>query len=153
MIFSNFDDFFKFLMKKVKNFEKNQKFWKKIKNFEKKSKILKKSSKFEKEFMANYEEESEISLIFEYLFHILREPVSDFTSEYPVRDLVIVSDLMQHGKRFSFYSHCKTNLALSNPNKCKSFEKLIKDPKVKDYIDTRKPSKDMLKNLKVTIHQ
>jgi len=109
------------------------------------------SSKFEKEFMANYEEESDKSLIFEYLFHILREPVSDFTSEYPVRELVIVSDLMQHGKRFSFYSHCKTNLQLSKPNKCKSFEKLLKKTKVKDYIDTRKPNKDMLKNLKVTI--
>ena len=109
------------------------------------------SSKFEKEFMENYEQEAEKSLIFEYLFHVLREPVSDFTSEYPVRELVIVSDLMQHGKRFSFYSHCKTNLALSKPNKCKSFKKLLKKTKVKDYIDTRKPNKDMLKNLKVTI--
>ena len=109
------------------------------------------SSKFEKEFMENYEQEAEKSLIFEYLFHVLREPVSDFTSEYPVRELVIVSDLMQHGKRFSFYSLCKTNLALSKPNKCKSFKKLLKKTKVKDYIDTRKPNKDMLKNLKVTI--
>ena len=39
----------------------------------------------------------------------------------------------------------------SKPNKCKSFEKLLKKTKVKDYIDTRKPNKDMLKNLKVTI--
>ena len=109
------------------------------------------SSKFKKEFMANYEQEALISLIYEYLFHILREPVSDFTSEYPVRELVIVSDLMQHGKRFSFYSHCKTKLELSKPNKCESFEKLLKNTKVKDYIDTRKPNKDMLKNLKVTI--
>ena len=109
------------------------------------------SSKFEEEFMANYKQKASISLIFEHLFHILREPVSDFTSEYPMRELVIVSDLMQNGKRFSFYSHCKTNLELSKPNKCKSFEKLLEDPIVKDYIDTRKPSKDMLKNLKVTI--
>jgi len=109
------------------------------------------SSKFVKEFMENYEQEAKKSLIFEYLFHVLREPVSDFTSEYPARELVIVSDLMQHGKRFSFYSHCKTNLALSKPNKCKSFKKLLKKTKVKDYIDTRKPNKDMLKNLKVTI--
>ena len=109
------------------------------------------SSKFEKEFMLNYDQEASKSLIFEYLFHILREPVTDFTSEYPVRELVIVSDLMQHGKRFSFYSHCKTNLALKKPNKCKTFEKLLKKTKVKNYINTRKPNKDMLKNLKVTI--
>jgi len=109
------------------------------------------SSKFEKEFMSNYEQEASKSLIFEYLFHILREPISDFTTEYPVRELVIVSDLMQHGKRFSFYSHCKTDLSLMKPNKCRTFKSLLKNTKVKNYIDSRKPSKEMLKNLKVTI--
>ena len=109
------------------------------------------SSVFEKDFMVNFEQGAEKSLIFEYLFHVLREPVSDFTSEYPLRELVIVSDLMQHGKRFSFYSHCKTSLELSKPNKCRTFKNLLKKKKVKNYIDTRKPNKDMLKNLKVTI--
>ena len=59
---------------------------------------------------------------------------------------------MQHyPKRLSFYSFCKTNLELSKPNKCPSFEELLKKTKVKDYIDTRKPNEDMLKNLKIAI--
>ena len=105
---------------------------------------------FEVKFLKDYESEAEKSLIFEYLFHILREPSADFTSEYPERELVIVSDLMQHSKRFSFYSHCKTDLS-SVPNKCRSFEKLLKKTKVKNYIDDRKPKAETLKNLKITI--
>ena len=75
----------------------------------------------------------------------------DFTTEYPERELVIVSDLMQHSKRFSFYRHCKTDLSLKKPNKCRSFEKLLKKTKIKNYINDRKPSSETLKNLKVTI--
>ena len=105
---------------------------------------------FETKFLKDYESEANRSLIFEYLFHVLREPSSDFTSEYPVRELVIVSDLMQHSKRFSFYSHCKTELS-NVPNKCRSFENLLKKTKVKNYIDDRKPKAETLKNLKVTI--
>ena len=37
------------------------------------------------------------------------------------------------------------------PNKCKSFASLIKNKKIKNYIDDRKPNKQTLKNLKVTI--
>ena len=107
------------------------------------------NSTFKKEFLKNYEKESAHSLIFEYLFHVLREPVIDFTSEYPVRELVIVSDLMQHSDRFSFYSHCKQDS--TRPNKCKSFDSLLEDPNVKNYINDRKPNKDTLQNLKITI--
>ena len=105
---------------------------------------------FQKKFLSNYKQEANRSLIFEYLFHVLREQKTDFTSEYPVRELVIVSDLMQHSKRFSFYSHCKTDLS-SVPNKCRSFKSLLKKSKVKNYIDDRKPKKELLKNLKITI--
>ena len=105
---------------------------------------------FQNKFLQNYKTEANRSLIFEYLFHVLREPSSDFTSEYPIRELVIVSDLMQHSKRFSFYSHCKTELS-NVPNKCRSFENLLKKTKVKNYIDDRKPKAETLKNLKVTI--
>ena len=108
------------------------------------------TNKFENEFLVN-QKEGERSLIFEYLFHVLREAKTDFTSEYPERELVIVSDLMQHSDRFSFYRHCKTDLSLKKPNKCRSFETLLKNDKVKNYIDDRKPKKDTLTNLKVTI--
>jgi len=108
------------------------------------------TNQFENKFLIN-QKEGQRSLIFEYFFHVLREPKTDFTSEYPERELVIVSDLMQHSDRFSFYRHCKTDLSLKKPNKCKSFETLLKDEKVKNYIDDRKPNKDTLTNLKVTI--
>ena len=108
------------------------------------------TNKFESEFLIN-QKEGKRSLIFEYLFHVLREPKTDFTSEYPERELIIVSDLMQHSDRFSLYRHCKTDLSLKKPNKCRSFEKLLKNKKVKNYIDDRKPNKETLNNLKVTI--
>ena len=109
------------------------------------------TSKFEGEFLHLNNKEAKKSLVFEYLFHVLRETKTDFTSEYPERELIIVSDLMQHSDRFSFYRHCKTNLELKKPNKCRSFEKLLKNKKVKNYIDDRKPKKETLTNLKVTI--
>ncbi len=104
---------------------------------------------FKEKFLKNYDKEAEKSLIFEYLFHILREPNIDFNSEYPVRELIIVSDLMQHSDRFSFYSHCKIKAKI--PNRCRSFEKLLKKTKIKNYINDRKPSKESVKNLKVKI--
>ena len=109
------------------------------------------TSKFEGEFLHLNHQEGKRSLIFEYLFHVLRESKTDFTSDYPKRELVIVSDLMQHSKRFSFYNHCKTNLEIIKPNKCKSFASLIKNKKIKNYIDDRKPKRETLSNLKVTI--
>ena len=109
------------------------------------------NAKFESNFIKANKIEGKQSLIFEYFFHVLREAKVDFTSDYPERELFIVSDLMQYSKRFSFYNHCKTNLTILKPNKCKSFAKLIKNKKVKNYIDDRKPKKETLKNLKVTV--
>ena len=107
------------------------------------------TSKFQGEFLHLNHKEAQKSLVFEYFFHVLRETKTDFTSEYPERELVIVSDLMQHSDRFSFYRHCKINSTV--PNKCRSFEKLLNNKKVKNYIDDRKPKKETLTNLKVTI--
>ena len=45
----------------------------------------------------------------------------------------------------------ETKLEILKPNKCKSFASLIKNKKVKNYIDDRKPKKETLKNLKVTV--
>ena len=106
---------------------------------------------FETDFLTLSNEEGKRSLIFEYLFHVLRESKVDFTSEYPDRELIIVSDLMQASKRFSFYRHCKSNFELKKPDKCRSFDKLLKNEKIKNYINDRKPSEDSLSNLKITI--
>jgi len=108
------------------------------------------NSTFENVFLKEHKIESKNSLIFEYLFHVLREQKTDFTNEYPERELVIVSDLMQHSDRFSFYRHCKTTTS-TVPDKCRSFESLLKKPGIEDYINDRKPNKETLKNLKVTI--
>ena len=108
------------------------------------------NSTFENEFLKKHKTESKKSLIFEYLFHVLREQKTDFTIEYPKRELVMVSDLMQHSERFSFYRHCKT-ITSTVPDKCRSFESLLKKPGIEDYINDRKPNKETLKNLKVTI--
>ena len=108
------------------------------------------NTEFEKVLLGKDYKEAKRSLLFEYLFHVLREPITDFTSEYPERELVIVSDLMQHSKRFSFYRHCKS-IGATRPDKCKPFKNLIKKAKVKNYIDDRKPKNETLKNLKVTV--
>ena len=112
------------------------------------------NSQFENVLLGKKYKEAKRTLLFEYLFHVLREPVTDFTSEYPERELVIVSDLMQHSKRFSFYSHCKIGI-VDKPNKCRTFESLLKKKigaeTVKKYIEDRKPKKETLKNLKVTV--
>ena len=112
------------------------------------------NTEFEKVLLGKNYKEAKRTLLFEYLFHVLREPVTDFTSEYPERELVIVSDLMQHSKRFSFYSHCKQGV-VSKPNKCRSFESLLKkkigSETVEKYIEDRKPKKETLKNLKITV--
>ena len=70
------------------------------------------TSRFEGEVLHLNHKEGKRSLIFEYFFHVLREAKVDFTPDYPERELIIVSDLMQFSKRFSFYNHCKTNLEI-----------------------------------------
>ena len=112
------------------------------------------NTQFENVLLGKKYKESKRTLLIEYLFHVLREPVTDFTSEYPERELVIVSDLMQHSKRFSFYSHCKIGV-VDRPNKCRSFESLLKKKigaeTVEIYLRDRMPKKETLKNLKVTV--
>jgi len=63
------------------------------------------TNKFENEFLNLDNKKSDNSLIFEYLFHVLREAKTDFTSEYPERELIIVSDLIQHTEKYSIYRH------------------------------------------------
>ena len=86
-------------------------------------------------------------MIFEYLFHVLREQKTDFTNEYPERELVIVSDLMQFSKRMNFYKHCKSIPTLKKADKCGEFSKLLKKKNVKNYIDDRKPKRETLSNI------
>ena len=102
--------------------------------------------------------ESEQSLIYEYIVHILREFDADFGSDYQQRELVIVSDLLQFSERVNFFRHCTTTeewLKGKNKrkaNKCGTFKQLLKKNKsFKNYVEVTKPNQDMLKNLKITV--
>ena len=97
-------------------------------------------------------------MIYEYIIHVLRETSADFGNDYGERELVIVSDLMQHSERVSFYKHCKTAAEKLKPknkqkaNKCVTFNQLLKKEKsFAKYLEATMPKKEMLKNLKVTV--
>ena len=103
-------------------------------------------------------EEAKQSLIYEYIIHVLREYATDFGSDYETRELVIVTDLMQYSERVNFFKHCKSAAEKLKPkkkqkaDKCGTFEQLMKKEKsFANYINRTKPTKEMLKNLKVTV--
>tara|TARA_X000000368_G_scaffold407847_1_gene387773 strand:- start:821 stop:1735 length:915 start_codon:yes stop_codon:yes gene_type:complete len=83
--------------------------------------------------------ESKHSLIYETIIEVLRRPALDFGSDYPVRNLIIASDLMQHSKRLSFYSICKTNRLLKHPNICPKFKTIEKDLTTELYLRKNTP--------------
>lgn len=98
------------------------------------------------------------SLIYEYIIHVLREYNADFGSDYQTRELIIVSDLMQYSERVNFFKHCKSAKEKLKPknkqkaDKCREFNDLMeKEKSFANYIDRTKPTKEMLKNLKVTV--
>jgi len=98
------------------------------------------------------------SLIYEYIIHVLREYNADFGSDYQTRELIIVSDLMQYSERVNFFRHCKSVKEKLKPknkqkaDKCREFNDLMeKEKSFANYIDRTKPTKEMLKNLKVTV--
>ena len=98
------------------------------------------------------------SLIYEYIIHVLREYNADFGSDYQTRELIIVSDLMQYSERVNFFKHCKSAKEKLKPknkqkaDKCREFNDLMeKEKSFANYIDRTKPTKKMLKNLKVTV--
>ena len=105
--------------------------------------------KVEETFFDTHIKDAKQSLIIEYIANILREPKIDFTGDYPERKFIIVSDLMQMSDRINFYKFCKSVTSLKKPDKCPSFQKLLKKPGVKHYLDTIKPKN--VENLKVEI--
>ena len=101
-------------------------------------------------FFQSHDEDSEQSQLIEYILNVLKEPKFNFLNDNPERELIIVSDMMQYTNRINLYKFCRTPLDLNQqPNKCKSFAKLIKNKKIKRYFDTRKP--ENVENLKVNI--
>ena len=106
--------------------------------------------KIESNFFQSHDKNTEQSQLIEYILNVLKEPKFNFLSDNPERELIIASDMMQNTNRINLYKFCRTPLDLNQkPNKCKPFEKLLKNKDIKRYFDTRKP--ENVENLKVTI--
>ena len=78
---------------------------------------------------------SNSSLIFETIFYLFQNPKRDFSEIVGKRELIIVSDMMQHSDRISFYKVCN---AVSNLAKCPSFQTFMQNLSIgdKNYLAT-----------------
>lgn len=105
-----------------------------LKNFA--DKFFSQASKLHKEKFSN-KRSSNHSLIYETIAYIFQNPKSDFGSKHARRDLIIVSDMMQHSDRLSFYKLCN---AKSDDAKCPSLDNLMQILSVKDYMTATAPN-------------
>lgn len=76
---------------------------------------------------------AENSLIYETIMSVFKFPKFDFGDSYTTRDLVIVSDMMQHSDRLSFYNFCRKNLSSNKPDRCPKLDQVL-TPSVREYI-------------------
>ena len=80
--------------------------------------------------------DSRWSYIYETIAYIFQNPKSDFKSNHQVRELIIVSDLMQNTERLSFYEACNSK---SNEALCPSFAEFMENLSDKDYLLATSP--------------
>ena len=80
---------------------------------------------------------SDWSEIYETIAHIFQKNKADFNANHPKRHLVLVSDLMQHTTRLSFYKACN---AKSDKAVCPSFKDFMYNLSDKDYILATSPN-------------
>ena len=95
------------------------------------------------------------SFIYETIIEVLRTSSFDFTNKYPERELIIASDLVQISDKINL-SHktgfCqKKKLTTEEKRYCGTFDKLLENKTIKDYLDETKLNKDQLENLKVKV--
>ncbi len=108
-----------------------KKYWKRF---------IKKTEKAEIQILNKEYKESNYSYIYEAIANVFRLPKFDFSSDYKTRNLIIVSDMMQHTQRISFYDACKVNSITTN-QKCPSYSQFLsKDIDTKDYINSTSPN-------------
>lgn len=81
---------------------------------------------------------SDFSFIFETIAYLFQSPKLDFSEKVGKRELIIVSDMMQHSERLSFYRDCN---AKSSNAKCPTFDSFMKNLSVsdKDYLTATAP--------------
>lgn len=80
--------------------------------------------------------DSRYSYIYETIAYIFQTPKADFKSNHTLRELIIVSDLMQNTERLSFYKACNAG---SENALCPSFEKFMANLSDKDYLIATSP--------------
>ena len=55
------------------------------------------------------------------------------------RDLIVISDMMQHTERLSFYKACNPYVLYNKASKCPTYKSLIKKASTRDYIQKTSP--------------
>lgn len=88
----------------------------------------------EKVYSSNFS--SNYSFIYETLAYVFQNPKFEFSDRVGKRELIIVSDMMQHSQRLSFYKACNAN---SPKAKCPTFETFMKNLSDKDYLTATAP--------------
>lgn len=89
-------------------------------------------SKEESESIFKGQTESDNSLIYETIISVFEIPEFDFGNRYAKRNLIIVSDMMQHSERLSFYDSCKSQNS-GKPDRCPKLDQVL-TPSTRDYI-------------------
>ena len=107
--------------------------------------FMQESDKAQKRIFAN-DVSAKWSMIYETIVHAMRNPNLDFGEEYKNRELIIVSDLLQHSKRFSFYKECNYKTS----SQCPDFSKILGKLSDKDYLRGTSPKDE---NIKIKIIQ
>jgi hypothetical protein len=97
---------------------------------------------FSSKVNANY------SLIYESTINVMQNKMLDFGPDYPKRNLIIVSDLMQNSKRISFYNRCKSKYS-RKADLCPRFKDIIKDMTTNEYFESTTKSLDKKINIKL----
>ena len=82
------------------------------------------------------------SLIYETIVSVFKFPKFDFGDNYPERNLIVVSDMMQHSERLSFYNSCRSWNSVK-PNRCPELYKVL-TPSTREYIEGT--SRELKKN-------
>jgi hypothetical protein len=93
-------------------------------------------------------ETAEYSLIYESTINVLQNKMLDFGSDYPKRNLIIVTDLMQNSERISFYDLCKSKFS-SKADLCPRFKDIMKDMPTQEYFQSTTESLDKKINIKL----
>lgn len=111
--------------------------------FENEKVLMKFYNEFKKDALKSHEQvyqskfNSNYSFIYETIAYVFQNPKFEFSEKVGKKELIIVSDMMQHSERLSFYRACNAN---STKAKCPTFEAFMKNLSDKDYLTATAPN-------------